>query len=60
MADKDPARFERAALRWLARLLDERSSSLEEIGLAVAALEGLRGERKAASMFTLKRLARLR
>ena len=58
MADKDPARFERAALRWLVRLLAERSPSLEEVGLAVAALEGLRDGRGAASLFTLKRVAR--
>jgi len=58
LADRDPARFERAALRWLKRLLAERRPSLEEVALAVAALDGLRDGSRAASVFTLKRLAR--
>lgn len=58
IADRDPSRFERAALRWLDPLLSERSPSLEDVGLAVAALDGLRDGSRAASMFTLKRLAR--
>jgi hypothetical protein len=58
IADRDPPRFERAAVRWLERLLLERQPSLEDVGLAVAALAGLRDGSRAASMFTLKRLAR--
>jgi hypothetical protein len=57
-AASDRARYERAALRWLERLLAERRLSLEEAGLAVGALSELRNGKSAASMFTLRRLAR--
>src|SRR5436309_2959410 len=57
LADRDPPRFERAACRWLERLLAERRPSLEEVGHAVAALDGLRDGSRAASTFTLRRLA---
>jgi hypothetical protein len=57
-ADRDPGRFERAALRWLARLLAERSPSLEQLGLAVSALASLPHGSRAASTFTLRRLCR--
>jgi hypothetical protein len=36
-----PARYERAALRWLERLIAEKRPSLEDIGLAVRALTEL-------------------
>ena len=52
------ARYERAALRWLERLLAERRLTLEEVGLAVGALSQLRDGKSAASTFTLRRLAR--
>jgi hypothetical protein len=53
-----PDRFERAALRWLERLIAEKRPSLEELGLALGALAELRNGDGAASMFTLKRLVR--
>jgi hypothetical protein len=53
-----PDRFERAALRWLERLIAEKRPSLEELGLALGALAELRNGNGAASMFTLKRLVR--
>ena len=41
IAEKEPARYERAACRWLARFALEREPGLEEIGAALAALERL-------------------
>jgi hypothetical protein len=54
-----PARYERAAVRWLERFIAEKRPSLEDAGLAVGALAELRNGNGAASMFTLKRLVRL-
>jgi hypothetical protein len=54
-----PARYERAAVRWVERYVAERRPSLEDVGLAVGALAELRnGDGAAASLFTLKRLVR--
>ena len=60
IADRDPTRFERAALRWLERLIAERRPSLEDVGLALGALTelGNHNNNGAAAMFTLKRLVR--
>ncbi len=41
LAEKEPAKYERAALRWLARLCLERPVGLGELGEAVIALEEL-------------------
>jgi hypothetical protein len=38
MAELDPARYERAALRWLQRFIDERLPPLAEVTLAASAL----------------------
>jgi hypothetical protein len=38
LAKVDPARYERAALRWLHRFTDERSPPLTEVALAASAL----------------------
>jgi hypothetical protein len=50
-AEKEPVKFERAALRWLARYATEgKAVSLLKTQLAVAALAELRaGEREAAA-----------
>jgi hypothetical protein len=53
-----PARYERAAVRWLERLIAENHPSLEDVGLAVGALAEVRNGHGAACMFTLKRLVR--
>ena len=37
-----PARYERAALRWLQRFIDERVPPLTEVALAASALAELR------------------
>lgn len=54
----DPARYERAAIRWLERYMAEKRPSLEDAGLAVGALAELRNGNGPACMFTLKRLVR--
>jgi hypothetical protein len=56
IAATDPKRFERAALRWLERWMDERLPPLAEVALAAAALAELRHGRKAAGIVALKRL----
>ena len=43
IAEKDPARHERTAIRWLERLLGEHELELGEIQLAAAALVALQG-----------------
>ncbi len=41
LVEKDPELFDRAACRWLGRLALEREVTLEEIGVALAALNRL-------------------
>jgi len=41
IAEQEPAKYERAACRWLARFALERQVGLEEVGEALAALERL-------------------
>jgi len=50
-AEKDPARYERAALRWLSMYVDKgKAVSLLKVQLAVSALAELRaGEREQAA-----------
>jgi hypothetical protein len=57
MAKADPARYERAALRWLTRFMDERLPPLSEVALAAAALAELRHGR-GVGMASLKELLR--
>jgi hypothetical protein len=47
-AEAEPAKFEKAALRWLARYVTERSASLLRAQIALAALSELRGGSEAA------------
>ena len=56
LANTDPARYERAALRWLQRFIDERLPPLTEVALAASALAELRHGRRNAGNETLKRL----
>jgi hypothetical protein len=56
LANTDPARYERAALRWLQWFIDERLPPLTEVALAASALAELRHERRNAGADTLKRL----
>ena len=57
-AKRDPARYERAALRWLQRFLDERVPPLVEVALAASALAELRHGQRAVGVEALKRLVR--
>ena len=56
MADAEPERYERAALRWLARFTLESRVTLAQVALAVAALETMRADR-AAGLAQLRMLA---
>ncbi len=55
-AEKEPLKFERAALRWLARYVTEgKAVSLLKTQLALAALSELRvGEREAAAKLLME------
>jgi hypothetical protein len=58
LAKADPSRYERAALRWLQRFIDERAPPLTEVSLAASALAELRHGRRNVGVETLKRLLR--
>ena len=58
LANADPARYERAALRWLQRFIDERLPPLPEVALAASALAELRHGHRNTGVETLKRLLR--
>ena len=58
LAKTDVARYERAALRWLQRFIDERLPPLTEVALAASALAELRHGRRNVAIETLKRLLR--
>ena len=47
-AEVEPAKFEKAALRWLARYVSEAAPSLLRAQIALAALSELRGGNEAA------------
>src|SRR5580765_113838 len=58
LAKVDPARYERAALRWLRRFIDERLPPLTEVTLAASALAELRHGSRNVGIEALKRLLR--
>ena len=58
LANADPARYERAALRWLQRFIDERLPPLSEVALAASALAELRHGHRNVGVEALKRLLR--
>jgi hypothetical protein len=58
LAKRDPARYERAALRWLERFIEERVPLLVEVALAASALAELRHGDRAVGVETLKRIVR--
>jgi hypothetical protein len=58
LAKADPKRFERAALRWLQRFIDERLPPLTEVALAATALAELRHGQRAVGVEALKRIVR--
>jgi len=58
LANTDPARYERAAARWLQRFIDERLLPLTEVALAASALAGLRDGKRHVGVETLKLVLR--
>jgi hypothetical protein len=58
LANVDPARYERAGLRWLQRFIDERLPPLAEVALAASALAEPRHGNRNVGVETLKRLLR--
>jgi hypothetical protein len=58
LANVDPARYARAALRWLQRFIDERLPPLAEVALAASALSELRHGNRNVGIEALKRLLR--
>jgi hypothetical protein len=59
LADEAPQRFERAAVRWHVRFVDEaKGITLEDSQLALAALAALPGPGRDAAATALTRLAR--
>ena len=60
LANTDPARYERAALRlrWLERFIEERLPPLTEVALAASALAELRHGNRNVGIEALKRLLR--
>ena len=58
LAKADPKRYERAALRWLQRFIEERLPPLTEVALAAAALAELRHGQRAVGVDVLKRIVR--
>jgi hypothetical protein len=58
LANTDPQRYERAALRWLERFIDEQLPPLAEVALAASALTELRHGHRSTGVETLRRLLR--
>ncbi|MBA3734809.1 MAG: hypothetical protein H0W90_06380 [Actinobacteria bacterium] len=58
LANADPARYERAGLRWLQRFIDERLPPLSEVALAASALAELRHGHRNVGVETLRQLLR--
>lgn len=58
LANADPQRYERAALRWLERFIEERLPPLTEVALAASALAKLRHDQRNTGVETLKQLLR--
>jgi hypothetical protein len=54
LAKRDPARYERAALRWLERFIDERVPPLVEVALTASALAELRHGHRAVELRHLR------
>jgi hypothetical protein len=58
LAKAEPKRYERAALRWLERFMEERLPPLAEVALAAAALAELRHGERNVGMDALRRIVR--
>lgn len=58
LANANPSRYERAALRWLQRFIDERLLPLSEVALAASALAELRHGKRNVGLKTLESVLR--
>jgi hypothetical protein len=58
LANTDPQRYERAALRWLQRFIEERLPPLAEVALAASALAEVPHGARSVGIETLRRLLR--
>jgi hypothetical protein len=58
LAKADPKRYERAALRWLQRFIDERLPPLTEVALAASTLAELRHGTRKTGVDALKAIVR--
>jgi hypothetical protein len=58
LANADPQRYQRAALRWLDRFINERLPPLTQVALDAAALAELRHGERNTGVEALKRLLR--
>ena len=56
LANADPARYERAALRWLQRFIDGRLPSLTEVALAARAPPSFGTANETVGVEALRRL----
>ena len=56
LAELNPPRFQRAAVRWLQRFIEERSPPLAEVALAASALIEVRHGERGIAVATLRRL----
>lgn len=57
IAQKEPKRVPRVAVRWLERYIQECEPTLGEVGLVVAALAGLTDEHRVEAVRVLRGLA---
>jgi hypothetical protein len=58
LAELVPPRFERAAVRWLQRFIEERSPPLAKVALAASALSEVRHGARGIGLATLRGLLR--
>src|SRR3954454_10543801 len=56
IADFDPSRYDRAALRWVERFIQERTPPLAEVGLAMSAFLEIKHGTRAIGVGTRKGL----
>lgn len=56
IAQKEPKRLPKVAVRWLQRYLEEQEARLDEVALVVSALSALAGEHRAEAVRVLRAL----
>ena len=56
IAQKEPKRLPKVAVRWLQRYLEEQEARLDDVALVVSALPALSGEHRAEAVRVLRAL----